>query len=113
MRRYVRRKVLASDNTNISNHNNTLNNVSSYNNKFLVYCNWSFAKEKQLKQSEAISIFDEFQRGKSPIYVKIFNEMPRSVLNKFVEKNHISRDKIKLIHTKLKESTSYKVEEYE
>lgn len=60
-----------------------------------------------------MTIFDRFEKEKSPIYVRIFNEMPRSVLEKFVEKNHINKAKIKSIHAALKEKTSYKVEEYE
>lgn len=113
MRRYVRREVLLDNNINVSNQNITLNDESSYDNKFLAYCNWSFAKEKQLKRNEALTIFDRFEKEKSPIYVRIFNEMPRSVLEKFVEKNHISKDKIKSIYTELQEKTSYKVEKYE
>ena len=113
MRRYVRREMLLDNNINVSNHNITLNDESSYDNKFLAYCNWSFAKEKQLKRNEALTIFDRFEKEKSPIYVRIFNEMPRSVLEKFVEKNHINKAKIKSIHAALKEKTSYKVEEYE
>ena len=113
MRRYVRREVLLNNNVNMSNQNITLNHESSYDNKFLAYCNWSFTKEKQLKRNEALTIFDRFEKEKSPIYVRIFNEMPRSVLEKFVEKNHINKAKIKSIHAALKEKTSYKVEEYE
>ena len=60
-----------------------------------------------------MTIFDRFEKEKSPIYVRIFNEMPRSVLEKFVEKNHISKDKINSIYTELQEKTSYKVEKYE
>lgn len=113
MRRYVRRAEIQSNNTNISNQNSNSNPEINYDNKFLAYCNWSFAKEKQLRREEAITIFDRFQREKSPIYVRIFNEMPRNVLNNFIERNHISRSKIKSIHSALKENTSYKVEEYE
>ena len=113
MRRYVRREMLLDNNINVSNQNITLNDESSYDNKFLAYCNWSYAKEKQLKRNEALTIFDRFEKEKSPIYVRIFNEMPRSVLEKFVEKNHINKAKIKSIHAALKEKTSYKVEEYE
>ena len=105
--------MLLDNNINVSNQNITLNDESSYDNKFLAYCNWSFAKEKQLKRNEALTIFDRFEKEKSPIYVRIFNEMPRNVLEKFVEKNHINKAKIKSIHAALKEKTSYKVEEYE
>ena len=113
MRRYVRREVLLNNNVNMSNQNITLNHESSYDNKFLAYWNWSFVKDKQLKINEALTIFDQFEKEKSPIYVRIFNEMPRNVLEKFVEKNHINKAKIKSIHAALKEKTSYKVEEYE
>jgi len=113
MRRYVRREMLLDNNINVSNQNITLNDESSYDNKFLAYCNWSFAKEKQLKRNEALTIFDRFEKEKSPIYVRIFNEMPRSVLENFVERNHISKEKIKSIYTELQEKTSYKVEKYE
>ena len=47
MRRYVRREVLLNNNVNMSNQNITLNHESSYDNKFLAYCNWSFVKDKQ------------------------------------------------------------------
>ena len=63
---------------------------TNLNRKFLAFCNWSFIKEKHLKEQEALVLFDSFNIEKSPFYVRIFNEMPRSVLEKFVEKNHIS-----------------------
>ncbi len=107
MKRYTRKDKLTIQNKCISVKND------SHNNKFLAYCNWSFVKDKQLTLSEAIAIFDNFQIEKSHIYVRIFNEMPRSVLDRFTEKNNIDRNKIKSIYSELKDKTSYKIEEYE
>lgn len=39
--------------------------------------------------------------------------MPRSILEKFVERNNIDKNKIKSIYSELIEKTSYKMEEYE
>lgn len=107
MKRYTRKDKLTIQNKCISVKDD------SHNNKFLAYCNWSFVKDKQLTLSEAIAIFDNFQIEKSPIYVRIFNEMPRNILEKFVERNNIDKNKIKSIYFELKEKTSYKIEEYE
>lgn len=107
MKRYTRKDKLTVQNKCISVNNDSVNN------KFLAYCNWSFIKDKQLKLSEAIAIFDNFQIEKSPIYVRIFNEMPRNILEEFVERNNIDKNKIKSIYSELKDKTSYKIEEYE
>ena len=107
MKRYTRKDKLTVQNKCISVKDDSVNN------KFLAYCNWSFIKDKQLKLSEAIVIFDNFQIEKSPIYVRIFNEMPRNILEKFVERNNIDKNKIKSIYFELIEKTSYKIEEYE
>lgn len=107
MKRYTRKDKLTIQNKCISVKDD------SHNNKFLAYCNWSFVKDKQLTLNEAIAIFDNFQIEKSPIYVRIFNEMPRSILEKFVERNNIDKNKIKSIYSELIEKTSYKMEEYE
>lgn len=107
MKRYTRKDKLTIQNKCISVKDD------SHNNKFLAFCNWSFVKDKQLTLSEALTIFDNFQIEKSPIYVRFFNEMPRSVLDRFTEKNNIDRNKIKSIYSELKDKTSYKIEEYE
>ena len=107
MKRYTRKDKLTIQNKCISVKDD------SHNNKFLAYCNWSFVKDKQLTLSEALTIFDRFEKEKSPIYLRIFNEMPRSVLDRFTEKNNIDRNKIKSIYSELKDKTSYKIEEYE
>ena len=86
---------------------------TNLNRKFLAFCNWSFIKEKHLKEQEALVLFDSFNIEKSPFYVRIFNEMPRSILEKFVERNNIDKNKIKSIYSELKDKTSYKIEEYE
>ena len=107
MKRYTRKDKLTIQNKCISVKDD------SHNNMFLAFCNWSFVKDKQLTLSEAIAIFDNFQIEKSPIYVRIFNEMPRNILEKFVERNNIDKNKIKSIYFELIEKTSYKIEEYE
>ena len=43
------------------------------------------------KEQEALKLFDFFEIEKSPFYVRIFNEMPRSILEKFVERNNIDK----------------------
>ncbi len=85
----------------------------SLNNKFLAYCNWSFVKEKHLKESDALKLFDAFEIEKSPFYVRIFNEMPRTVLKDFIDRNNIDKDKVLNIHKELKLNTSYKIDDYE
>ena len=107
MKRYTRKDKLTIQNKCISVKDD------SHNNKFLAFCNWSFVKDKQLTLSEAIVIFDNFQIEKSPIYVRIFNEMPRTVLEDFITHNNIDKSKVINIHKELKQNTSYRVNDYE
>ena len=83
------------------------------NRKFLVFCNWSFVKEKHLKEQEALVLFDSFNIEKSPFYVRVFNEMPRTVLEDFITHNNIDKSKVINIHKELKQNTSYRVNDYE
>ena len=39
--------------------------------------------------------------------------MPRNILEKFVERNNIDKNKIKSIYSELKDKTSYKIGKYE
>ena len=83
------------------------------NRKFLVFCNWSFVKEKHLKEQEALVLFDSFNIEKSPFYVRIFNEMPRIVLEDFISRNNIDKNKVLNIYNNLILHTSYRVNDYE
>ena len=83
------------------------------NRKFLVFCNWSFVKEKHLKEQEALVLFDSFNIEKSPFYVRIFNEMPRTVLEDFISRNNIDKNKVLNIYNNLILHTSYRVNSYE
>ena len=104
MKRYTRKDKLTIQNKCISVKDD------SHHNQFLAYCNWSFVTDKQLPLREALTICDKYKIEKSPIYVRIFNEMPRSILEKFVERNNIDKNKIKSIYFELIEKTSYKRE---
>ena len=83
------------------------------NRKFLAFCNLSFIKEKHLKEQEALKLFDSFEIEKSPFYVRVFNEMPRIVLEDFISRNNIDKSKVINIHKELKQNTSYRVNDYE
>ena len=86
---------------------------TNLNRKFLAFCNWSFAKEKHLKEQETLVLFDSFDIEKSPFYIRIFNEMPRTVLEDFITHNNIDKSKVINIHKELKQNTSYRVNDYE
>lgn len=83
------------------------------NRKFLAFCNWSFIKEKHLKEQEALKLFDSFEIEKSPFYVRVFNEMPRTILEDFISRNNIDRDKVLNIYNNLILHTSYRINDYE
>ena len=83
------------------------------NRKFLAFCNWSFIKEKHLKEQEALKLFDSFEIEKSPFYVRVFNEMPRTILEDFISRNNIDRDKVLNIYNNLIIHTSYRINDYE
>ena len=83
------------------------------NRKFLAFCNWSFIKEKHLKEQEALKLFDSFEIEKSPFYVRVFNEMPRTILEDFISRNNIDRDKVLNIYNNLILHTSYRINSYE
>lgn len=83
------------------------------NRKFLAFCNWSFIKEKHLKEQEALKLFDSFEIEKSPFYVRVFNEMPRIVLEDFISRNNIDKNKVLNIYNNLILHTSYRVNSYE
>jgi hypothetical protein len=100
----------------IHRYNKTNKNIDLNNNpniKFLAFCNWSFVKEKHLKEKEALTLFDNFEIEKSPFYVRIFNEMPKTVLNDFITRNNIDKNKVLNIYKNLIQNTSYKVDKYE
>ena len=86
---------------------------TNLNRKFLAFCNWSFAKEKHLKEQEALVLFDSFNIEKSPFYVRVFNEMPRIVLEDFISRNNIDKNKVLNIYNNLILHTSYRVNDYE
>ena len=79
------------------------------NARFLGYCNWSYAKNFHLNSTEAISMFNNFKSIYIPYYVRIFNEIPRSVLFEFTERNHISYSSIEKIHRILINKTSFRI----
>ena len=83
------------------------------NRKFLAFCNWSFTKEEHLKEQEALKLFDSFEIEKSPFYVRIFNEMPRIVLEDFISRNNIDKNKVLNIYNNLILHTSYRIDKYE
>ena len=68
------------------------------NRKFLAFCNWTFIKEKHLKEQEALKLFDSFEMEKSPFYIRVFNEMPRTILEDFISRNNIDKNKVLNIH---------------
>lgn len=82
------------------------------NQKFLGYCNWSFSKDKRLNKDMAIEMFRIFERDKLPFYIRIFNEMPRTVLNEFLETNNINKSDVVKINKKLCKSSSMRVDIY-
>ena len=86
---------------------------TNLNRKFLAFCNWSFAKEKHLKEQETLVLFDSFDIEKSPFYIRFFNEMPRTVLEDFITHNNIDKNKVINIYKELKQNTSYRVNDYE
>lgn len=83
------------------------------NRKFLAFCNWSFVKEKHLKEEEALKLFDSFEIEKNPFYIRIFNEMPRAVLDDFISRNNISKEKVLNIYNNLLLNTSFRINTYE
>ena len=100
----------------IQRYNKTNNNtpiVFNLNRKFLAYCNYSFVKEKHLKEEYALILFDSFDVEKSPFYVRIFNEMPRSILEDFIIRNNINKNKVIKIYNELKSNTSFRIDDYE
>lgn len=104
--RYIRKNDLSDRNNNIK--------ISPQPNKvFLCYCNWSYIKEKHLKEEDALKIFEEFDKIKMPFYVRIFNEMPINVLNNFLEHNLIEKEKVIDIYNQLKKNTSIRIKDYE
>ena len=86
---------------------------TNLNRKFLAFCNWSFIKEKHLKEQEALKLFDSFEIEKSPFYIRIFNEMPRAVLDDFISRNNISKEKVLNIYNNLLLNTSFRINTYE
>lgn len=84
---------------------------SNNNTKFLGYCNWSYSKNYHINENEAITMFNSFNSLYIPYYVRIFNEMPRSVLYDFTQRNNISATKINIINKTLIERTTYRIKE--
>ena len=100
----------------IQRYNRVNKNIpKSYNSnrKFLAFCNWSFVKEKHLKEQEALKLFDSFEMEKSPFYIRVFNEMPRTILEDFISRNNIDKNKVLNIHKELILNTSYRINDYE
>ncbi len=93
--------------------NNNIPKTYNSNRKFLAFCNWSFIKEKHLKEQEALKLFDFFEIEKSPFYVRIFNEMPRTILEDFISRNNIDKNKVLNIYNNLILHTSYRINDYE
>ena len=70
-------------------------------------------KEKHLKEQDALKLFDSFEIEKSPFYIRIFNEMPRAVLDDFISRNNISKEKVLNIYNNLLLNTSFRINTYE
>ncbi|WP_122893092.1 hypothetical protein [Arcobacter peruensis] len=82
---------------------------SNRNTKFLGYCNWSYTRNHHININEAIRMFRNFNSIYIPYYIRIFNEVPRSVLYDFTQRNNIKDSQIKKIYVNLIEKTSFRV----
>lgn len=83
--------------------------TSNPNVKFLGYCNWSYTENHRINIKEAIDMLNNFNSIYIPYYVRIFNEMPSTVLNDFIERNNINHSRINIIHQTLTERTSFRI----
>jgi len=86
-----------------------INVNSNKDTKFLGYCNWSYTKNHHIHINEAIQMFYTFNSIYIPYYIRIFNEMPKSVLYDFTQRNNIKDSQIIHIHRNLIEKTSFRV----
>jgi hypothetical protein len=87
MLQYTRRAEVLSSVT--SSINNVSSNIELDRNPILTYCNWNYRKKYHLTSKELKSIIKEFDSTKIPYYVRIFNEIPTSIIQYFIDNNDL------------------------
>lgn len=91
---------------------NTRTIKSNPDTAFLGYCNWSFSEQYHININEAISMLKNFNGIYIPYYRRVFNEMPRSVLNDFINRHNISSCQISNIYQALAERTTTRIKAF-
>jgi len=67
----------------------------------LTYLNWSYAIEFHIGLDKLEDMLFEFDYDYTPFYVRLYNEVPYSVIENFVNKNPVCKSQIEDIYTKL------------
>ena len=91
MLQYRRRNASTSlqPRTNISRH------------PLLTYCNWSHDRSRHINEATLRNMLSRFQDRYITFYLRIINETPRSVVDSFIEQEHLDSHILENIYNRL------------
>ena len=79
--------------------------VSSPTNAFLSRCNWSYPRENHINVNQAVEMLRNYDSNYMPFYIRIFNELPKAVLESFIQEHNIAMSQINTLYLTLRNNT--------
>jgi hypothetical protein len=71
------------------------------NHPLLTFINWSYVRNRQIDTLTLRSIFSNFNEDYIHIYLRLFNEIPREVINSFLMQENLNKNLLDQIHHRL------------
>lgn len=75
--------------------------VTSTLHPILTYINWSYDKNRQINKETLKNILSEFKEDYTHIYLRLFNETPKQIINSFLEQEDLDPASLEQIYTTL------------